>query len=99
MQITKDRFTTVALGFVEQGKEYDRDEVILKTACELAGQFFDEFMPEMSVSNVEELRKIFRGIASNCIDWQRVNRKVHPREWADLVEYNAWPMPLDARSE
>lgn len=91
MQITKDRFTTTALGFVEPEKEYDLETVISETAFELAGQFFNEFAPEMSVSDIEDLRKIFKRIARNAIDWRRVNRKVHPREYADTVEYDFWP--------
>lgn len=91
MQITKDRFTTTALGFVEPEKEYDHEMVISETAFELAGQFFNEFAPEMSVSDIEDLRKIFRRIARNAIDWSRINRKVHPREYADSVEYDYWP--------
>jgi hypothetical protein len=91
MQITKDRFTTTALGFVEPEKEYDYETVISETAFELAGQFFNEFAPEMSVSDIEDLRKIFRRIGRNAIDWSRVNRKAHPREYADSIEYDYWP--------
>lgn len=89
MQITKERFTTVALGFVEPEKEYDHEEVILRTACELADNFYNEFFTMMTIKDIEELRKIFRGIARNCIDWQRLNRKANPRDWAD----EAWRMP------
>jgi hypothetical protein len=88
MQITKERFTTVALSFVEVEKDYDTEEVIIRTACELADNFYNEFFTLMTVGDIEELRKIFRRIASNCIDWQRLNRKAHPREYAD----GAWRM-------
>lgn len=94
MQITRDKFTTVALGFVEPEQEYDPEQVISETAFELAGQFFNELAPEMSVQDIAEMRTIFRRVARNAIDWSRVNRKVHPREYADSVEYNAWPEML-----
>jgi hypothetical protein len=91
MQITKDKFTTIALGFVEPEKDYDPEQVIQEVAFEIAGQMFEEFAPEMSVQDIAELRAVFRRIGRNAIDWARVNRKVHPREYADSVEYNSWP--------
>lgn len=92
MQITKERFTTTALGFVESEKEYDHEEVILRTACELADNFYNEFFKMMTIEDIEELRKIFKRIARNCIDWQRLNRKANPREWAD----EAWRAEQEA---
>lgn len=91
MQITRDKFTTIALGFVEPEKDYDPEQVIQEVAFEIAGQMFEEFAPEMSVQDIAELRVIFRRIGRNAIDWARVNRKVHPREYADSVEYDYWP--------
>ena len=35
-----------------------------------------------------ELRRIFKTIAWNAIDWTRLNRKAHPDEYAD----SAWRM-------
>lgn len=83
MQINKEKFTTVALGFVEPEKEYDREEVILRTACEITDDFYEEFYKITTVEDIEELRKIFKKIARNCIDWSRLNRKAEPRDYAD----------------
>jgi hypothetical protein len=52
---------------------------------------FEEFAPEMSVQDIAELRVIFRRIGRNAIDWRRLNRKAHPQEYADSVEYYYWP--------
>lgn len=91
MQITKKRFTEIALGFVETGKDYDHEEIVLRTAIELAGIFYDEFYHDMTIGDIEDLRKVFKGIARNVIDWKRLNRKAHPEEWADSIKYDAWP--------
>lgn len=88
MQINKDRFTSVALGHVESGKDYDKDEIIGKVAIDLADNFHDEFIKEMLTEDVAQLRRIFRHIAQNTIDWTRLNRKAHPDEYAD----GAWRM-------
>lgn len=88
MQINKDRFTSVALGFVERGQDYEKEDVIAKTAFELAGQLHDEFSKEMQADDLVELRRIFKWIARNTIDWTRLNRKAHPDEYAD----SSWRM-------
>lgn len=81
--IDKDKFTKVALSFVEPMQDYDKDEVVAHTATELERQFHNEFVEEMQTDDELELRRIFRGIAWNAIDWPRINRKAHPDEYAD----------------
>lgn len=88
LEISKDRFTTIALGFVEQFQDYDKEEVIAETAIEMARLFHNEFVEEMPVDDEIELRRIFKTIARNAIDWTRLNRKAHPDEYAD----SAWRM-------
>lgn len=86
--INKDRFTKVALGFVEPMQDYDKDEVVAETATELARLFHNELVEEMPADDEYELRRIFKTIARNAIDWTRLNRKAHPDEYAD----GAWRM-------
>ena len=81
--INKDRFTKIALGFVEQFHDYDKDEIVDQTAIELERQFHNEFVEEMPTDDEYELRRIFKTIARNTIDWTRLNRKAHPDEYAD----------------
>lgn len=94
MIINKDTFTKEAVRIVEPEQDYDAEQVITRAAYEVAGQIFEEFMPAMSVQDITELRVIFKRICRNAIDWSRVNRKAHPREYADSIEYDAWPNPL-----
>lgn len=86
--INKDRFTKVALSFVEPMQEYDKDEIVAQTAIELARLFHNELVEEMPADDEYELRRIFKVIAWNAIDWTRLNRKAHPDEYAD----SAWRM-------
>lgn len=86
--INKDRFTKVALSFVEPMQEYDKDEIVAQTAIELARLFHNELVEEMPADEELELRRIFKVIAWNAIDWTRLNRKAHPDEYAD----SAWRM-------
>lgn len=88
MQINKEKVMSIALSFVEPGQDYDKEEVIAQTAFELADQLRAEFIREMPVDDLLDLRRIFKGIARNCIDWTRLNRKAHPDEYAD----GAWRM-------
>lgn len=88
MQINREKVISVALSFVEAGQDYDKEEVIAQTAVELADQLRAEFIKEMPVDDQLELRRIFKGVARNCIDWTRLNRKAHPDEYAD----SAWRM-------
>lgn len=86
--INKDRFTKVALSFVEPMQDYDKDEIVAQTAIELARLFHNELVEEMPADEELELRRIFKVIAWNAIDWTRLNRKAHPDEYAD----SAWRM-------
>ena len=86
--INKDRFTKVALSFVEPMQDYDKDEIVAQTATELERLFHNEFVEEMQADDELELRRIFKVIAWNAIDWTRLNRKAHPDEYAD----SAWRM-------
>lgn len=86
--INKDRFTQVALKFVEQFQDYDKDEIVAQTATELARLFHNELVEEMPADDEYELRRIFKSICWNAIDWTRLNRKAHPDEYAD----SAWRM-------
>lgn len=86
--INKDRFTKVALSFVEPMQDYDKDEIVAQTAIELARLFHNELVEEMPADEELELRRIFKVIARNAIDWTRLNRKAHPDEYAD----SAWRM-------
>ena len=88
MQITKEKITTIAMSHVEPMKDYDKDEIIAKTAIDLADMFHEEFIKEMQTEDVATLRRIFKRIAGNTIDWIRLNRKAHPDEYAD----GAWRM-------
>lgn len=83
--INKDRFTKVALSFVEPMQDYDKDEIVAQTAIELARLFHNELVEEMPADEELELRRIFKVIAWNAIDWTRLNRKAHPDEYADLT--------------
>ena len=85
MNITKSRITEIALGFVKQGEEYDRETIALQTASELVSLLQEEFNWTMSVAEMENLRGVFRSLSRNNIDWQRLNRKRDPEEYADLV--------------
>ena len=86
--IDKDKFTKVALGFVEPMQDYDKDEIVAQTATELERLFHNEFVEEMQADDELELRRIFKVIAWNAIDWIRLNRKAHPDEYAD----SSWRM-------
>lgn len=86
--INKDRFTKVALSFVEPMQDYDKDEIVAQTATELARLFHNELVEEMPADEELELRRIFKTIAWNAIDWTRLNRKAHPDEYAD----SSWRM-------
>lgn len=88
LTINKEKFTTVALGFVEPHADYDKEDVIAATAIELERQFHNEFVEEMPVDDEYDLRRIFKTIARNTIDWTRLNRKARPEEYAD----SAWRM-------
>lgn len=81
--INKDRFTKVALSFVEPMQDYDKEEIVAETAIELARLFHNELVEEMPADEELELRRIFKVIAWNAIDWTRLNRKAHPDEYAD----------------
>lgn len=85
MFINKDKITEVALSFVVPMQDYDREDVIVNTATELARQLHNEFVKEMAAKDEVELRRIFNWIARNAIDWRRLNRKAHPDEYADLM--------------
>ena len=87
--IDKDKFTNTALEFVEPMQDYDKEEIIAETAIKLARLLRDEFEAEMPTDDEIELRRIFKGIARNTIDWTRLNRKARPDEYADLT----WRMP------
>ena len=86
--INKDRFTKVALSFVEPMQDYDKEEIVAETAIELARLFHNELVEEMPADEELELRRIFKVIAWNAIDWTRLSRKAHPDEYAD----SAWRM-------
>lgn len=86
--LSKTKFTEVALGFVEPMQDYDKEEVIAETAIELERLFHNEFVEEMPTDDEYDLRRIFKTIARNTIDWPRLNRKAHPDDYAD----SAWRM-------
>lgn len=94
MQISKRRFTDVALGHVEPMRDYDKDEIIARTAIDLADNFYDEFSANISAEEITKLRQIFRVIAGTAIDWTRLNRKAHPDEYADTIKGGAWQTPI-----
>lgn len=86
--LNKRKFTQTALGFVEPMHDYDKDEIVEQTAIEIERQFHNEFVEEMPTDDEYELRRIFRTIARNAIDWTMLNRKARPDEYAD----GAWRM-------
>lgn len=86
--LNKRKFTQTALGFVEPMQDYDKDEIVDQTAIEIERQFHNEFVEEMPTDDEYELRRIFKTIARNAIDWTMLNRKAHPDEYAD----GAWRM-------
>lgn len=88
MRITKDEFTTTALGLVQPERKYDRFEVARGTAKELAEKLYNEFggCKAMSLLQLSELEQIFVEMAMSAIDWTRLNRKAEPRDFAD----NEW---------
>ena len=86
--LNKRKFTQTALGFVEPMQDYDKDEIVAQTAIEIERQFHNEFVEEMPTDDEYELRRIFKTIARNAIDWTMLNRKARPDEYAD----SAWRM-------
>lgn len=91
MLINKDRFTTIALGCVEPHREYDKDDVILDVASEMATELHEELGWEsMSLESHEKLKEAFKQAAERSIDWVRVNRKVEPEEYADAYWREYW---------
>lgn len=88
MRITKDEFTTTALGLIKPERKYDRFEVARGTAKELAEKLYKEFggCKAMSLLQLSELEEIFADMAMSAIDWTRLNRKAEPRDFAD----NEW---------
>lgn len=83
--LNKRKFTQTALGFVEPMQDYDKDEIVAQTAIEIERQFHNEFVEEMPTDDEYELRRIFKTIARNAIDWTMLNRKARPDEYADSV--------------
>jgi hypothetical protein len=69
-------------------QDYDKDEIVAQTAIEIERQFHNEFAEEMPTDDEYELRRIFKTIARNAIDWTMLNRKARPDEYAD----SAWRM-------
>lgn len=86
--LNKRKFTEAALKHVEPGKDYDKDEVVARTAIDLVDKFYDEFSNEIATEDLPKLRNIYKGIAYNAIDWTSLNRKARPDEYAD----GAWRM-------
>ena len=86
--LNKRKFTEAALKHVEPGKDYDKDEVVARTAIDLVDKFNDEFSNEMATEDLPKLRHIYKSIAYNAIDWTSLNRKARPDEYAD----GAWRM-------
>ena len=52
--INKDRFTKVALSFVEPMQDYDKEEIVAETAIELARLFHNELVEEMPADGLDE---------------------------------------------
>ena len=98
MIIEKYTFTQEALKFVTPGKAYDREFLAMDVAKSLAHQLYESLgaSTAMSLLDVDHLEKAFYTAAKSLIDWTRCNQKVEPREYADSIEYNAWPEPLKA---
>lgn len=95
MIVTKNTFTDEALKFVEFRKDYDKDEVVSRTAAEMANKLHEAIgFGSMSIESISKLREVFRATAPIAIDWRRLNRKAHPEEYADLRKDGAWPAPL-----
>lgn len=98
MLIDKNTFTTEALRFVQPDKAYDREFLAMDVAKSLANRLYEELgaTKAMSLLDVDHLEKAFYTAAKSLIDWGRCNRKVQPRDYADSIEYNAWPEALKA---
>lgn len=89
MQISKERFTTIALGIVEVNQEYDRDAVIYEVAAQLAMELHETLgWGCLSMDCHEKLKEAFAQAAEKNIDWPRLNRKVWPDDYAD----SSWRM-------
>lgn len=96
MIISKDRFTTIALSYVKEHQKYDKDDVILDVAAEMATELHEELgWGSMSLLSHEKLKEAFMQAAEKNIDWKRVNRKVEPEEYADTY----WRMAEDIAKE
>lgn len=96
MIIEKNTFTREALKFVTPNKAYDREFLAMDVAKSLAKQLYDELGASMAMSllDVDHLEKAFYTAAKSLIDWTRCNQKVQPQEYADSIEYDAWPKPI-----
>lgn len=95
MIVTKKTFTDEALKHVEFRKDYDKDEVVSRTAIEMANQLHEAIgFGSMSIESISKLREIFMATAPIAIDWRRLNRKAHPEEYADTMKDGAWPHPM-----
>ena len=95
MNIRKETFTEIALTFVKRGEDYDKDEVVAQTAIEAVNQFHDAIgFGKMSIQAIEQMRTAFKEVAGLVIDWTKLNRKVHPEEYADLRKDGAWPAEI-----
>lgn len=96
MLITQKTFTEVALKLVEPGKAYDREFLAKDVAGAIAEQLYAELgrTKSMSMLDLSCLKAAFFTAAMSLIDWTRCNQKVEPREYADSLEYNAWPQPI-----
>lgn len=87
-------FTDIALGFVKEEQVYDPEIVGMNVASEITSRIQRDTHWSMSPADAENFRNIMRNVARNVINWKRLDKKVHPREWADSVEYEAWPKPI-----
>lgn len=96
MQINKERFTSVALGFITPEQDYDKVDICNLTARQLGDTLYEELgaSKAMSLLDRETIIEIFEKTALSVIDWQRCNRKAQPREYADLMKDGNWVQPI-----
>lgn len=99
MLIDKRTFTTVALKLVEPHKAFDREFLAKDVARVIAERIYNELggTQAMTMLDLECLKRAFETAARSLIDYGRCSRKVEPEDYADSIEYNAWPEPINPK--
>ena len=91
MIITREKMTDRALGFVAEGKPYDKYDVAATVATEFVDDLICEFGFNIDPYIREDFRGVMKNLALNKINWIRVNRKAGAQDYADGMKDGNWP--------